>query len=613
MKKFTFLLLLVMVPVLVFAQTAKRTAIHKAPVVVNDQMGTLKANFHPGKTLADGNYIAVDTSNSGLGPSIATLNPLAYDPYSGTACYFHRNLTLTYGAGHTSGQLWYNISTDFGVTWTRVAGGVNTTNSQTSGRYPSMCLSNPTKDHTINGTIAAFSWPELTAAGAFGWVGYAADQPAGAGSPSAFLDQGTADIQYSSQTTDWASDNTPDIFWTADYGTPTTVVGVDLWQTADYATVNKYSPPQWSDSVFNDGGEIMLGGQAYNGVQYFAVVGTFNEFYAPNPVSFGWFPGVSKSTDQGATWSDFKVCDWRTIPALANYDELYSWGGAASFRAEGDINVDKNGHAHLLVELADTTVDNSTYKKVCIADLFETATGWDATIVADDIDTAAANLWNNATNQAVGQMGPSPYLAFDSTRTIMAVQYNNKTTPVSADIFLRYKNLSDTKWSAAQNLTNSDSTNNVETHFAPFIKTSYVGKTANCTVFSMYGYEVGNTSPTGNGNNKTALFLGAENFSLLTTGINDPKTTVNSFALSQNYPNPFNPSTMLNYTLPQKSNVTLKVYDVLGKEVANLVNATQEAGNHSVNFNASKLASGLYIYTLKAGNNVMSKKMMLLK
>ena len=52
---------------------------------------------------------------------------------------------------------------------------------------------------------------------------------------------------------------------------------------------------------------------------------------------------------------------------------------------------------------------------------------------------------------------------------------------------------------------------------------------------------------------------------------------------------------------------------MLGRQVANLVNATQEAGNHTVNFNASKLASGMYIYTLRSGNNVMSKKLMLLK
>jgi hypothetical protein len=97
------------------------------------------------------------------------------------------------------------------------------------------------------------------------------------------------------------------------------------------------------------------------------------------------------------------------------------------------------------------------------------------------------------------------------------------------------------------------------------------------------------------------------------TGVNDKSQIARSFNLGQNYPNPFNPSTKIDYTLPEKSNVSLKIYDMLGREVANLVNATQEAGAHSVNFNASKLASGMYIYTLKSGNNSMSKKLMLLK
>ena len=88
---------------------------------------------------------------------------------------------------------------------------------------------------------------------------------------------------------------------------------------------------------------------------------------------------------------------------------------------------------------------------------------------------------------------------------------------------------------------------------------------------------------------------------------------VNDFTLEQNYPNPFNPSTQINYTLAERSNVTIKVYDVLGNEVATLVNTTQEAGAYDVNFDASQLSSGLYIYTLNAGNFTSSKKMMLLK
>ncbi len=88
---------------------------------------------------------------------------------------------------------------------------------------------------------------------------------------------------------------------------------------------------------------------------------------------------------------------------------------------------------------------------------------------------------------------------------------------------------------------------------------------------------------------------------------------VSNFSLEQNYPNPFNPSTQINYTVAEKSNVTLKVFDVLGTEVATLVNSNQDAGVYDVNFDASSLASGMYIYTLKAGNFTSSKKMMLLK
>ncbi|MCH7773892.1 MAG: T9SS type A sorting domain-containing protein [Bacteroidetes bacterium] len=86
-----------------------------------------------------------------------------------------------------------------------------------------------------------------------------------------------------------------------------------------------------------------------------------------------------------------------------------------------------------------------------------------------------------------------------------------------------------------------------------------------------------------------------------------------TFDLKQNYPNPFNPSTRIAYSLAAQSPVSLKVYDILGSEVATLVNTTQGTGVYEVNFNASNLASGLYFYTLKAGSFTSTKKMMLLK
>jgi hypothetical protein len=85
------------------------------------------------------------------------------------------------------------------------------------------------------------------------------------------------------------------------------------------------------------------------------------------------------------------------------------------------------------------------------------------------------------------------------------------------------------------------------------------------------------------------------------------------YELAQNYPNPFNPVTMIRYQIPTAETVSLKVYDVLGKEVATLVSGRQEAGNYAVPFNASGLSSGMYFYRLQAGSFVETRKMMLVK
>ena len=88
---------------------------------------------------------------------------------------------------------------------------------------------------------------------------------------------------------------------------------------------------------------------------------------------------------------------------------------------------------------------------------------------------------------------------------------------------------------------------------------------------------------------------------------------ITGYMLSSNYPNPFNPTTIINYQLPQAGNVDLKVYDVLGREVATLVKGYKDAGRHSINFNAKNLAGGVYIYKLTAGSFTSSRKMLLLK
>ena len=95
---------------------------------------------------------------------------------------------------------------------------------------------------------------------------------------------------------------------------------------------------------------------------------------------------------------------------------------------------------------------------------------------------------------------------------------------------------------------------------------------------------------------------------------NNPSEAPQTFHLYQNYPNPFNPTTMINYELSANTLVTLKVYNVLGKDVAILVNAEMEAeGTHRVQFNASGLTSGIYFYRLEAGTNTQVKQLAFIK
>jgi hypothetical protein len=86
-----------------------------------------------------------------------------------------------------------------------------------------------------------------------------------------------------------------------------------------------------------------------------------------------------------------------------------------------------------------------------------------------------------------------------------------------------------------------------------------------------------------------------------------------TYSLKQNYPNPFNPSTQIKFSIVNKERISLKVYDILGNEVATLVNEIKPAGTYSITFDAKNLASGVYVYQIKAGNFIKSNKMVLLK
>jgi outer membrane protein assembly factor BamB len=131
-----------------------------------------------------------------------------------------------------------------------------------------------------------------------------------------------------------------------------------------------------------------------------------------------------------------------------------------------------------------------------------------------------------------------------------------------------------------------------------------------------------NVMPSIDGNYSFELLAGTKNGKVvnLSGGVDTVSTglTVNEivpeeFQLFQNYPNPFNPNTKIEFKIPEIEIVRLKVFDILGREVTTLINKQMQPGNYTIDFDASELASGIYFYTLNVGENVLIKKMILLK
>ncbi|MFH0733571.1 MAG: T9SS type A sorting domain-containing protein [bacterium] len=602
-KYVTLVLVIALMPMLLFAQEKQK----KAPVKFDQgtAIENVNSNLQHVTPQTAQQYIYVDVMGNCYGPAIGALNPVAFDPYANVISVVHRGTAALGGTG----TIWWNNSYDGGATYTQSTTSVQNGMAPNNGRYPSMCLSNPTKGTDVASVSGVFSWPQLVG-GAFGGIGYGVATDL---MTSDFSAEVTGDPLYSSQVPCWADDMSAYVFWVSDYSVDGNA-GSDLYRTNDWATIEKIVPTQWNSAAFGDNGGSTCGGVAFNGVQYYGMVGSFDDTVIPNAwVGVGgWGIGYSKSTDQGATWSDYKTVDWSAISATAKYDRLwdYNKGDGNTISITGDINVDKNGMVHLVTGLTDIDSAVSTdYGYNAIVEFIETEAGWDAKIIAE-----GDALWDSTFTQqdgpGLGQMGFSVYLATNVDRDVFVAQYVTSNVPGDSlcDIFMNYRKLDGDYLPEPMNLTQTPGMNENGSHLAPIIKKT--GENS-YEAYSMYYYETGFTGAVVDPVAPHDIYIAAVPFVI--SGVEDEISANYSFNLAQNYPNPFNPTTTIKYSVPENSFVTLKVYDILGNEVATLVNQTMTAGSHNVNFNAANLASGMYVYKMQAGNFQNVKKMMLLK
>jgi hypothetical protein len=226
------------------------------------------------------------------------------------------------------------------------------------------------------------------------------------------------------------------------------------------------------------------------------------------------------------------------------------------------------------------------------------------------VGSAKYDMWNASTGTIQSLVTPTitSSVATDSlTFTIAYARYtNNLTAPDSLIIETSTNN--GTTWTSFQRLGNAAmETAPAGGEFTPTAsqwgKRKYGGLPVGTNKIRFSG-------KSGFGNN---LYLDSICMKSVPVGTPSIGLVPGQFSLSQNYPNPFNPATTIQFNMPKAGNVEVKVFDILGREVAVLVNEFKQVGTHTINFDASGLSSGVYFYTMKSGDFSTTKKMLLIK
>jgi len=346
----------------------------------------------------------------------------------------------------------------------------------------------------------------------------------------------------------------------------------------------------------------------------------------------------SRSTDQGSSWSKaVRVSDKGgncidedntvegAVPAVGPSGEVFvAWSGPLGLMfdksLDGGLTFGKdifvatqpggwdfmipginrcNGLPITLCDTSKAATRGNVY--VCWGDQRNGTDNSDVFVIRS---TDGGNTWGDVirvNNDNTTRHQFFPWMTIDQTTgTLYAVFYDRRnTTGYATDVYL------------AKSTNGGESFENYQISESSFTPTSTVffGDYTNISAFNKQVYPIWMRL---NGNN-LSVYTSRITDTLSVVGVQHEENIVNDFQLYQNFPNPFNPTTSILYNLKEESFVTLKVYDVLGKEIETLVNENKAAGQHEIFFNAKNIASGIYFYGLTAGRIHEMKKMILVK
>lgn len=539
-------------------------------------------------------WYIVDSMANAFGPASWAQKPMAYDPGTDWLVVIHRG-HAAYAA--SSGQLWYNRSTDGGMTWRRVTE-LNAGLGNFS-RYPTIAISNPTRSSDTTQAIPIFLAPQLIQpANVFGINIYGVDINLGAGVSAAFIDPGM-DSTLRTENDLFTDPSSPTINMVT-YRYTATVTHNDLWRflTTDFTTMTAGVPSGWEGPVFADIFGLDINGMFRNGNAY---LGKWGVFAGPGDSADIDNFGYSKSTDKGMTWGTWQrpQPDWRSVPGLQGSFGQWTYGGPGAYST--DMLVDADEKVHFFGVIEDLVGQRS------VAEVYEAPSGWASNIITGDLRESTPLTYGT-----LNQMGNHLNASISEDGTVMTLVWldGDAVADSVADIWFSFRNVSSSTWSTPENLTQTPTLGEYLLHAAPQLKSN---GGSSYTLFLGRSYEAGNPPYSAISDaNPTYFYAASHTFSAITSVRNGSGLPLD-YELAQNYPNPFNPATRIRFSIPEKSGVTLVVFNAIGQKVATLVNEVLEAGTHEAVLSAHDLASGIYFYTLHGGSFVATKKMVVLK
>lgn len=334
-------------------------------------------------------------------------------------------------------------------------------------------------------------------------------------------------------------------------------------------------------------------------------------------------PIVYKSTDKGLTWNKMPVFDYSTISSIA--DSIWPLFAnqttyvPAIFGSEQSGVVDANGDLHIITEIVGeytNNVDSIGYTYTAepkkLYDLYTTSTGWDAkcfgtiksaSVLYTDAEAVPSSSggnaigWDHRLNAARTVDGNKLFAVW--TDVVDTAVYPNNALP---DVFAYSWDITNGKHTNVTNFTTG-------TAYDGDNYWMYVGDRV---LESGSDFEIPvTTSVAGSDDGQpishyylSGIFFNAADY---TTGINEINSNISS--VSQNYPNPFNGTTTFNVNLVKSADLSVVVTNLVGQQVSEINMGTVSSGNHTVTIDASKLTSGIYFYTVKAGENSVTQKM----